>query len=196
MSVIAKLYVSKFINFGTGSYVELSCVADNALMAAYAESDEDKLFSRYSPYGEIRLHQRQGWAVFGEWNQGHAELPGGREMFYAMMLDGGEAGEDPKFPGASAFIRLNCYSTTKFSQDGTRVELREVDRRKPDPAIPVGSLRDDRRDEVIEKLSWKMHVDNPPAEAQFVPGRDYWLAFYNTQKFDMQQAIAAAHGRA
>ena len=195
MSVIAKLYVSNFAVFGTGSYAELSCVSENALMAAYATEDEDKLFTKYSPWGEIRLHQRAGWAVFNDSKGVHIEPPGqSRQTFYAMMVTDDEAA-DQTFPGAAAFIRLNCYSKTKFAGDGSRVELREVHDwgKGVSEAIPVGSVRGDRR-AVIERLSWKMQVDNPPAEAGFVPGQDYWLVFYDASGMTMRQAIAAAHG--
>lgn len=194
MSVIAKLTPRAVAEFGTGTFVELGCIADNDLMAAYNPSQEDKLFSRYSPWGEIRLHQRAAWAVFAM-NDQHVEAPGRYKAFYAVMVPIGEGSAKPA--RAAAAIKINCYSKTKFAGDGSRVELREVhDWRKEIEAIESSDSRygPNGRFAVIEKLSWKMHVDNPPAEAKFVPGQNYWLAFYDADEFDMTGAWNAAHG--
>lgn len=188
MSIIAKLMVRSVVNFGTGSFVEMSCIADNDLMAAYATKNEDKLFCRYSPWGEIRLNQRSNWAVFVKDEQ-HVEPPG-YKAFYAVMVPTDQV-SDETFEGASAFVKINCYCKAGYAQDGSRVELREIYGWSKSAADDYSSRRN-----VIEKLSWKMHVDNPPAEAQFVPGTDYWLAFYDADKFDMNAALIATHGRA
>jgi hypothetical protein len=189
MSIIAKLMVRQVTSFGTGAFAELSCVCDNDLMAAYATSEEDKLFSRYSPWGEIRLHQRANWAVFVKDEQ-HVPAPTPPAAFYVMLLGEDEVGDDAveRFKRASAFLKVECHSKTKFAGDRSRVELREAGR-KIDPA----DYRS--REGVIERMSWKMHVDNPPAEDQFVPGQRYWAAFYDAAKFDRDTTIAAAHGR-
>ena len=164
MSVIAKLYVQARSDYGTGSYVQLGCVASNEVMAAYAGSEEDKLFSRYSPSGEIRIHQAAHWSVF----------------------------PDPRY---ITFTQVECYSVSRYAYDGSRVELREVQGWVNEMIKANGGAHlTHKRCEVIERLSWKMHVDNPPAEAQFVPGRKYWLAFYPVAEFDRDKAIAAAHG--
>lgn len=192
MSVIAKLMVRQAVQYGTGTFVELGCVCDNDLMAAYATSDEDKLFSRYSPWGEIRLNQRSGWAVFTHDADQHVEPPGaGPKAFYVMLLTDEEvsaASGEYGFPGAAAFVKVTCYSKTKFAGDGSRVELREVHNWK------IGETNYQKRDSVIERMSWKMHVDNPPAEAGFTPGKDYWAVFYDAQSFSQKQAIRAALG--
>lgn len=186
MSVIAKLVVRKVVNFGTGTFVELGCLCDNDLMAAYATSEEDKLFTRYSPWGEMRLNQRSNWAVFTHEEDQHVAPPNtGPRSFYVMLLSEEEA-YDVTFPKASAFIKMNCYSKAQFAGDGSRVELREV--YGWNETEPRNS-----RINVIERMSWKMHVDNPPAEAGFVPGKDYWVAFYDAAVFDRDQTIAAAH---
>lgn len=79
MSVIAKLSIVKVTRFGTGTHVALNCVCANDLMAAYAESEEDRLFTRYSPWGEMTINQPDGFAL-------------GREgdVFYALILRDGE----------------------------------------------------------------------------------------------------------
>ena len=188
MSVIAKLRVSTLTTFGTGSFVELGCICSNDLMAAYATSNEDKLFSRYSPWGEIRLNQRAQWSVFAK-DQSHVTPPASPEAgaFYAIMLPH-EPAMDVDWEKASAYVKINCYEKAKRAGDGSHVELREAYGWAKDTA----DARDRRA--VIEKLSWKMQVDNPPAEEQFVAGRDYWLLFFDAEKFDMHQALAAAHG--
>lgn len=191
MSVIAKLYVSKHVPFGTGSYVELSCIAENDLMAAYATTNEDKLFSKYSPWGEIRLNQRANWAVFAL-DENHVQPPGPRQAFYAILIPVKDTA-DTALDKAAAAVKLDCCAKTKFAGDGSRVELRETHTWAKDTATPADFK--DRR-VVIEKLSWKMQVDNPPAEAQFVPGETYWLLFYSATTFDMAAALALAHGHA
>lgn len=188
MSVIAKLMVRNVVNYGTGTFVELGCICDNDLMAAYATSEDDKLFTKYSPWGEMRLHQKNGWAVFSLEEQ-HVEPPGPPPAFYVMLLREDEVGDEQGFKEASAFLKVNCYSKTKFAGDGSRVELRECYQKPSD--IPDYSRT---RDSVIQKLSWKMQVDNPPAEDGFVPGKNYWLVFYDANKFDRDAAIRAAHG--
>lgn len=188
MSVIAKLYVSKHVPFGTGSYVELSCIAENDLMAAYATTNEDKLFSKYSPYGEIRLNQRAQWAVFTK-DEAHVQPPGPPLAFYAIMVPAKDTA-DGAFNKASAAIKIECVAKTKRAGDGSFVELREVYSWAKDTA---DAGYQDRRG-VIEKLSWRMQVDNPPAEAGFVPGEAYWLLFYSASTFDMAAALALAHG--
>lgn len=200
MTVIAKLFVSRTTDFNTGSFVELSCICENDLMAAYATKDEDKLFTRYSPWGEIRLNQRAGWAVFTHEGEAHIPAPGGPKAFYAVMQPADQV-EDAsvRFKRAAAFVKINCYSKSQFAQDGSRVELREIYswQKFVDDLVPnQNGYRDWHRTRaaVIDKLSWKMQVDNPPAEAQFVPGSDYWLAFYDAGEFDMSAALAAAHG--
>lgn len=194
MTVIAKLSVNSVVEFGTGTFALLGCICENDLMAAYNPSEEDKLFTRYSPWGEMRLNQRQNWAVFTKQEDVHVEIPNsGAKAFYVVLLTEDEIG-DAKFEGASAFIKVNCYSKSKFAGDGSRVELREIYTWKNNLAEIDADRYGRSRGGVIEKLSWKMHVDNPSAEAGFVPGQDYWVAFYDADEFDMRGAIFAAQG--
>ena len=197
MSVIAKLSVQSRADFGTGSFISLNCVASNEVMAAYAGSEEDRLFSRYSPSGEIRLHQAANWSVFEDPAERvkHVEVdptqPYMPQTFYVMLVDLDEMPE-PTFGLDIAYTQVECYSVSKFPYDGVRVELRNISGWRDPEKLAKAHWRD--RGGVIEKLSWKMSVDNPPAEAQFVPGRKYWVAFYPVEKFDRDAAIAAAHG--
>jgi hypothetical protein len=196
MSIIAKLSVNSRADFSTGSFVQLSCVASNEVMAAYAGSEEDRLFSRYSPSGEIRLHQAAGWAVFENPQAAYVERdptqPWVPPMFYVMLLSLDEVGEQPSFGANTTYTQVECYGVSKYAYDGVRVELRDVRGWRDPEKLDKAHWRD--RGGVIEKLSWTMHVDNPAAEGQFVSGRKYWVAFYPVSEFDRDAAIRAAHG--
>lgn len=186
MSVIAKLMVRNAVDFGTGSFIELGCLCDNDLMAAYAESEGDRLFTKYSPWGEMRLHQRSGWAVFTKDEQHVADPSIKPAAFYVMLLDLDEVADEAQLKKASTYLKVGCHSKTKYAGEGSRVELRESFQKEENAY--------GRRDLVVQKLSWKMQVDNPPAEERFVPGREYWLAFYDARVFDRDGTIRSAHG--
>jgi hypothetical protein len=174
MSVIAKMSIQKISEYGTGSHIDLSCVAQNDLMAMYAGSEEDKLFTQASPWGEMSLNQPRGFAIGKQGDQ-----------FYVMILRDSEAG-DKNFPDAYASCKARCISLTDFGGTSRRVEF--CDHTHKAYSDSIKSVR-------IEGLNWKMTVDNPPAFAQFEPGKtDYWIAFYPASSFDRNKAIAAAHG--
>lgn len=167
MSVIAKMNVSAVRDFGSGSLIELSCVCSNDLMAAYAESEEDKLFTKYSPWGDARVHLVAG-----------AKLPMHGDQFYVMVLSPDEAGEEPH-PKAA-------YTST--------VALSLTDRGEGQAKQVVFS---GGKGGVVTALHWSMSVDNPGATDQFIPGLPgYSVGFYPAIAFDRDEAIAAAHGRA
>jgi hypothetical protein len=187
MSVIAKLQIRSTTDYGTGRLVELSCVCDNDLMAAYAGSEEDKLFTKYSPWGELKLSQPEGWTLG---NGKAADEFGPAPAFYVMALHESEHEyipapsesyrPDANFPGASAWVFGRCHVVSDFG--GTcHVEFR-------------GGNGGDIKGRAIEKLNWKMSVDNPGASNQFKPGQKYWIALYDASKFDRDGAIRAAHG--
>jgi hypothetical protein len=174
-------------DFGTGRLIELGCVCENDLMAAYATSEEDRLFSKYSPWGEMKLSQPEGWALAN--GKGQDEF-GPAPAFYVMALHESEHELSPipterylpdaDFPGASAWAFGTCYSLTDFG--GSRhVEFR---------ANTQGTVKG----KAIDKLNWKMSVDNPGASNQFKPGERYFFVLYDASKFDRDAAIRAAHG--
>jgi hypothetical protein len=189
MSVIAKLQVRGVTDFGMGKLIELSCVCENDLMAAYAKAEEDRLFTKYSPWGEMKVSQPEGWALTPfAWTAGDPLAP--PPSFYVMALHADEHDHvegqiawhtpDVNFPGCSAWAYGTCYSVTDFG--GTRhVEFR---------ANSGGKITG----RAIERLNWKMSVDNPGASNQFKPGDGYYFVLYDASKFDMHQAIRAAHG--
>lgn len=189
MSVIAKLLVRGVTDFGTGRLIELGCVCDNDLMAAYATTEEDRLFTKYSPWGEMKISQPSGWDL----SNGKLDpLFGQAPAFYVMALAHDEHElvvskerpeaylPDENFPGASAWAIGTCHGILDLG--GTRhVEFR---------AGNAGSIKG----RAIEKLSWKMAVDNPGASNQFRPGGLYWIVLYSADKFDRDATIRAAHG--
>jgi len=178
MSVIAKLSIRNIAEFGTGSLVELECYCSNDMMAAYAETEENRLFTKYSPWGSMKLNLSSGWSL-GEVG----------DIFYVMMLNKDEI--EPErltapstgfsnsgvFPSASIYTKTLCYSLTSFGGDSKNVEFRTA----------TGEGRG------VDKLNCKMAVDNPGATDQFRPGEVCWLAFYPEKKFDRDAAIRAAH---
>lgn len=189
MSVIAKLIVRSQTDFGTGRLIELGCVCENDLMAAYAPSEQDRLFTQYSPWGEMKINQPEGYSLIPyAWQPGEPLNP--PPAYYVMALAADEHEHvpggtewhvpDSNFPGCSAWAYGTCYSITDFG--GTRhVEFR---------ANNGGSIKG----RAIERLNWKMSVDNPGASNQFKPSAAYWIVLYDASKFDMHAAIRAAHG--
>ena len=170
MSVIAKMSVRSIDEFGSGRLITLGCVCENDLMAAYAGSEEDKLFTKYSPWGEIKLHQPQNFILSS--HEGDA--------FYVILLRSSERVSD-SFEGAYAWGTAKVVSLTDFvDNQAKRVEISDG-HRKDEQAVGIASL------------NWKMSVDNPPATEQFKPGvDDYYIAFYPCEKYDRNAAIAAA----
>jgi hypothetical protein len=172
MSVIAKVSIRGIHNYGSGSLVELGCVCENDLMAAYAGSEEDKLFTKYSPWGEVKLHQPAGW-VLGK--QGDA--------FYVMIGNDLPEGVDLSFGDhIYAWSQAKVASITDFGDNqAKRVEI-----------IDTGN----QRGGAITSFNWKMSVDNPGATNQLEPGNSkYWVAFYPADQFNRDSAIAAFHGQ-
>lgn len=177
MSVIAKVTIRSITAFGTGQLVELGCVAENDIMAAYAKSEEDRLFTKYSPWGEIKLCQPAGYGLGSapeEFKDGTA--------FYVMLLAADEVDEfNMQFSGAFAKCPARCVAITDFGDgQAKRLEFRNE------------GAHDQHRG--VDRLNWKMSVDNPGATNQVKAGASYWVALYPAAKFDRDAAIRAAHG--
>lgn len=195
MSVIAKMLVRGQTNFGTGQLFELGCVCENDLMAAYAGSEEDRLFTKYSPSGEMKIHQPASFCLSNTYepmpdvDPGVGETQAGPKAYYVMALAEAEheyvedprcnSWDDKNFPGSAAWTFVTCHSLTQFGGDTARVEFRGG-----------GGTRG----RGVEKLNWRMSVDNPAASNQFKPGTSYWIALYDAAKFNRDAAIRAAHG--
>lgn len=171
MSVIAKLQIRSVNEFGSGRLVELSCVCANDLMTAYAESEEDKLFTKYSPWGEMKLQQPSNFCL-GEVG----------DAFYVMLLRTAEAGDPQEFRGAYAVGRARCVSLTDFGDNQAK-------------RVEICDSYADQRHRGFLGFNWKMSVDNPPATDQFKPGEDdYYIAFYPAKSFSRDEAIQASLG--
>lgn len=178
MSVIAKFVIRNTTQFGTGQLVELGCWCDNDLMTTYATSEQDKLFTKYSPWGEIRLNTPEHM-IFGSAPEDMKPA----SAFYVMALNVSEL--DPiddidtkAFPGAAMFFKATCKSLTDLGAGTKNVEFRLHSAQPHRGALG---------------FNWKMAVDNPGASDQFKPLEHYWIVFYRADKFDRDAAIAAAH---
>lgn len=181
MSVIAKFAVRTVSNFGTGNLVELSCWCDDDLMAAYAEDEGDKLFTKYSPSGDMKLCQ-PAYVQLGKPSDGFG---GKDEAFYVMMLNTDELPEGfdqltdgKQFPGSRLAFQGTCYSLTDFGH-GKQV-------------VFLGKEKQSHMG--MDRFRWQMMVDNPGASDQFKPGHDCWIVFYPCERYTRNKAIAAAHG--
>lgn len=173
MSVIAKLDVRGYRPFGTGSLIELGCVCQNDLMAMYADSDEDKLFTKASPWGEARLHVSSGFefpqAMLGD-------------QFYAMLVHKDEPGFTVQPEGAFLVCPARIASVENMGGTTNRVN--------------ITSGYDVPKELALRNFNWSMSIDNPGASDQLKPGTDGWLfSIFPARQFDKSSAIASAHGR-
>jgi hypothetical protein len=167
MTVIAKLGVQSVRAFGTGRLIELNCVCENDLMAAYATAHEDRLFTKYSPWGEAKIG--------GEFHFGGKQ----EHQYYAIIM---RSEEEPAFKGAELVVASRCVSITDFGGESRQIEVAS---RYSQPA---------KGGRYPQSFNWRMSIDNPPASAQFEPGKDdYWVALYPAATFSMDAALADAH---
>lgn len=175
MSVIAKLSIRAISAFGHGTLTEFGCVCANDLMAMYAGSEEDKLFTTASPWGEAKL---SGQGALGSAADGF----GDGATFYFMVLWPDEAPAEPEkfnaFNGATLAFKGRCNSLLDLGYSKT-----------------VEFTAERQADRGIDRFAWKMMVDNPGAYNQFKPGTECWIALYPVSSFDRDGAIRAAHGR-
>src|SRR3546814_8527960 len=105
MSVIAKRNLLAVRAFGGGSLYEMSCVCQDDLMAMYAKSDEDKLFTNASPWGEARLNTSLGV---------EAAHPAPMSQFYAMLVHKAEPGFTTEPNGALLVCPARISHTEDF----------------------------------------------------------------------------------
>lgn len=111
-SVIAKLQIVSQRQFGEGQYLTtLQCVCENDMMAAYAGSEEDRLFTKYSPWGEAQV----GCLL------GSGFVPKGQK-FYAIALRG-DPNVPPPCPKARKVVAVVCEEVANLGHDQSRVEV-------------------------------------------------------------------------
>ncbi len=175
MSVIAKLQLNGTLDFANGSLSKLSCVCENDMMAAYAGANEDRLFTKYSPYGEMKIEHGFKTA------KGNPKFEIGHK-FYVVILR--SLTGVPLCPGAEHVHPVRCHAihdfgTTKqveISNDGWPMSAN-----LPAPEGTPGVFH------------WRMSIDNPPAVAFFEPGKaGYYAAFYDADKFTSAEAVYKA----
>lgn len=176
MSVIAKMSIRAVSRFGHGSLTELGCVCANDLMAQSAGSEEDKLFTKASPWGEAKLSGPDGFQL-GKPADGF----GDGTTFYFVVVWADEAPADPE--------KLNAFNGATLAFKGRCASLLDLGYSKT-----VEFAADRQADRGVDRFAWKMMVDNPGAYEQFKPGADCWIALYPVERFDRNQAIAAALG--
>ena len=169
MSVIAKLYAQGTTPMGSNMLLALTCVCENELMAGKTPSNEDILFSQYSPSGEARLILAGG----GE----HGVLAG--DQFYFIFQ---KSAEQPNLDGAFGASRMNVQSITDFGGTSKQVQLVSENRTAPDPSW------------TIQNVNFKIMIDNPRASDQFKAGESgWWLTVYKATSVTMHEVIAMAH---
>lgn len=168
MSVIAKMNVLSSRAFGEGNLLELQCVCENDMMAAYAGSEEDRLFTKYSPSGDARV----------------TVPPQNRDLMVQdkVFVVAAREAEQASFSGAVILVPARCVSLTDFGSESRQVEF------------ALGWRKPDWEDRHALAFNWRMMVDNPGASNQFVPGTDdWWIGIYPAGRFNRDEAIAAAH---
>jgi hypothetical protein len=171
MSVISKMVLKGVLDFPSGAISKLSCVCENDLMAAYAKADEDRCFTKYSPWGVMQL--------------GHSlrSFPD-EKAFYVVALGPDDKG---KCEGAAHIHPFRVASVTHYGGESAQVEACHdgcgQSARNLDPdTVPIGAL------------NWRMSIDNPPAVAFFRPGQSgYRVALYDAERFTIETALADAH---
>lgn len=181
MSFIAKFSVRSVADFGTGKAVELGAFCENDLMLAYAPDHHDKLFTQYSPWGDMRVNASEHCEAFGK----AGDEFGPASVFYIIAFSAEEVGEiddiDTRaFPGASTFLKIRCKDVLHQAGNDRVVQF---------------AIAEKQPHRGADGFAWKMACNNPLVNAQLVPGAIYWAAFYPADKFTVSTALAAAHGR-
>jgi hypothetical protein len=178
MSVIAKFNVQAVRDFGSGALIELSNICENDLMAAYNPDHEDKLFTKYSPWGEARLHVRQG-----------VVLPLVQDQFYAVITSLEELGIPPKTDyndKTPILAQTHALYRTKLSIQG-------ITDRGEGQAKQIEFLGGINDESGVTAFNWRMAVDNPGATGQLKAGSsNYFVGFYPRSKFSYLEAVNAA----
>jgi hypothetical protein len=163
-SVIAKMQITSCRDFGkTGFLTVLNCVCENDLMAAYADSEEDRMFTKYSPWGEMQLGKCLVYGVSVDMIRGH--------KFYVIALRGAEK---PTCPGATAVIAARCSEVAKLGPERYRVE--------------VGQFRGEEG--LNWRMSID---NPPAVAFFEPDQCDYWVAFYDASQFTRDTALGDAH---
>jgi hypothetical protein len=163
-AVIAKMQITGCRDFGkSGFLTTLNCVCENDLMAAYAGAEENRCFTKYSPWGEGQVGAALG--------SGNLDMFNGRQVYMVSV----RGAERPKCKDALLVVRARVHGITNHG-DGQAQMVEVVQCGANEPG-----------------LRWKMAIDNPPAVEFFVPGQtDYWVAFYAAEQHNRDTALIDA----
>jgi hypothetical protein len=162
-AIISKMRVATYRDFGsTGSVYKFDCICENDLMAAYAGGEENRCFTKYSPWGEAII----GGSIFS----GPVEQFPGKEVYVVVT----RRGDDFKCKGALAVIEARCHSMLDLGDAQAKVV--EV----------CQSYCGEKRG-----FNMKTAIDNPPAVEFFEPGKDdYRVALYDASLFNRDTSLA------
>lgn len=102
-AVIAKMQITGCRDFGaTGWLTTLNCVCENDLMAAYAGAEENRCFTKYSPWGEGQVNAALG--------SGNIEMFTSREVYMVSV----RGAEKPKCEKALLVVPARVHAITDF----------------------------------------------------------------------------------
>lgn len=175
MSVICKVSISEIRQFGEQKLVKTTCVADNEVMAAYNPSEEDKLFSKYSPSGSADFTVPVNIPI-------PENLAYPSPKLYLMFVQNEVR---PEFSNSLCFAKIKVNSSTDFGGQSKQFDIGTFYQSKP---------KDETSWKWIEQFNHRIMIDNPAAAEQFKPGdAGWWIGIYNADKFKMEEVIADAH---
>jgi hypothetical protein len=162
-AVISKMKIKTVRSFGdSGMLTTLDCVCENDLMAAYAGAEEDRCFTKYSPWGEAVLSKSL--------LSGNIDMMQGHPVYVVVTRrsDGFKCG------GALAVIEARVECRTDYG--GARSSVVEVCQSYCGEKVG---------------FNMKTAIDNPPAVEFFELGSDnYRVAFYDAETFSRDTALA------
>jgi hypothetical protein len=177
-AIISKMQIKTQRDFGkSGTLATLECVCENDTMAAYAGAEEDRCFTKYSPFGQAQVGTALGF--------GSVPLIPGKSLYVIVTRrDDGflfPAAQLVQWDPARRYIDARCISITDFGDGQAKV----VEVAQSYNGEKIG-------------LNMKTAIDNPPAVDFFKPGADnYRVAFYDADQFSRDTALAdALHGAA
>jgi hypothetical protein len=175
-AVISKMRVKTVRDFGkSGTLTTLECVCENDLMAAYAQAEENRCFTKYSPWGEAVL----GVCPFS----GSIEAMRGKSL-YVVVTKRGDGFISPRaqamcWDPRRTYLDVRCHSILDMGDN----QAKTVEVCQSYTGEKVG-------------FNMKTAIDNPPAVEFFKPGADdYRVAFYDAEVFDRDSALADVFDR-
>ncbi len=175
MSVICKVSISEIRPFGEQKLVKTTCVSDNEIMAAYNPSEEDKLFTKYSPSGSADFTVPVTIPI-------PQNLAYPQPKLYLMFV---QSEVRPEFSNSLCFAKIKVNSSTDFGGQSKQFDIGTFYQSKS---------KDEKSHKWIEQFNHRIMIDNPAAADQFIPGdQSWWIGIYDADKFTMSEVISDAH---